>query len=276
MAAVAASSPSAWPTLAGHGGPGNALKAAVAQTASMRVAGLPQLVQLSLPLLLAGLCEAGYSGYELQQDKVHELSAETFDAAVTDTEARGELMLVEFYAPWCGHCKQLAPEWTATATRLAAELPDEVRLAAVDCTANHALCTKYEVDGYPTLSAFNIPGEDNSDGMPTELPLYRTSAEILTYVRSKLGFPFERAAEAEAAAEAGRGADDSVEPTAAQQPGTAAAAAVPAPSAGAGVTRYFTNLPETRFFKGSFCSNEGADNGFRAPSFLPKPIILPR
>ena len=43
---------------------------------------------------------------------------------------------------------------SSAAKTAADELGDEVRLGAVDCTRNHALCSQYKVDGYPTLKVF--------------------------------------------------------------------------------------------------------------------------
>lgn len=54
---------------------------------------------------------------------------------------------VEFYAPWCGHCQSLAPEWE----RLPALLGDNVRVGKVDGTEEKRLATEFEIDGFPVL-----------------------------------------------------------------------------------------------------------------------------
>ena len=57
----------------------------------------------------------------------------------------------KFFAPWCGHCKNMAADWETLSNTI-----KDVTVAEVDCTQADAkaLCTKYGVRGYPTLKLF--------------------------------------------------------------------------------------------------------------------------
>ncbi|KAK6476905.1 protein disulfide-isomerase A3-like [Huso huso] len=88
-----------------------------------------------------------------------------------------ELILVEFFAPWCGHCKRLAPEYESAATRL----KGIVSLAKVDCTANTNVCNKFGVSGYPTLKIFR----DGEDSGPYDGP--RTADGIVSHLKKQAG-----------------------------------------------------------------------------------------
>ncbi|KAJ3223691.1 hypothetical protein HDU81_009036 [Chytriomyces hyalinus] len=76
------------------------------------------------------------------------LTAASFPAATAHGRA-----FAKFYAPWCGHCKSLAPVWD----ELAAYMKGRATIAEVDCTQEPDICTKYDVRGYPTLKWITGP-----------------------------------------------------------------------------------------------------------------------
>jgi len=78
---------------------------------------------------------------------VADLTKATFNDFVTENN----LVLAEFFAPWCGHCKALAPEYEEAATALKEK---NIALAKIDCTVEAELCQQQEVEGYPTLKVF--------------------------------------------------------------------------------------------------------------------------
>lgn len=73
--------------------------------------------------------------------------------------------MVEFYAPWCGHCKALEPEWN-TAAR---DLKGKVKFAKVDATENEQLARRFGVQGYPTIKYFDYGDKASAaDAKPYE------------------------------------------------------------------------------------------------------------
>jgi protein disulfide-isomerase A1 len=90
------------------------------------------------------------SDAEIDETHVVPLTAANFSSFLA---ARRHAM-VEFYAPWCGHCRALAPDYAAAATHLATLDNLDVALAKVDATDEAELAEQYGVQGFPTLLFF--------------------------------------------------------------------------------------------------------------------------
>jgi protein disulfide-isomerase A1 len=106
-------------------------------------------------------------------------SADNFD----DVLASASHALVEFYAPWCGHCKSLAPEYEKAAQALAAADSTAV-LVKVDATIHGDLAKEFGVGGYPTLKWFK--GDRKN---PSDYKGGRKEPEIVSWVLKKSGPP---------------------------------------------------------------------------------------
>jgi len=96
----------------------------------------------------------------------------------------GSPHFVMFFAPWCGHCKRLAPVWEEMAGKLNKDVDSEVTIAKVDCTVATALCSAQDVTGYPTLKFFKN-GFEKEDGV--KYRGNRDAASLEKFIAEKLG-----------------------------------------------------------------------------------------
>lgn len=93
---------------------------------------------------------------EKQDGPVQIIVAKNYDEIVLD-DAKD--VLVEFYAPWCGHCKALAPKYDILGQLYVdAKLTDKVTIAKVDATANDV---PDEIQGFPTIKLFKAGDKKN-------------------------------------------------------------------------------------------------------------------
>merc|ERR1712121_273922 len=109
-----------------------------------------------------------------KEENVLVLTTDNFDEAIKDNE----YLLVEFYAPWCGHCKALAPEYAKAAGHFAALEDSKIRLGKVDATEQGELAEKCGVRGYPTLTFFK-------NGAAIEYKGGRTKETIISWLEKK-------------------------------------------------------------------------------------------
>ncbi|KAL9101150.1 MAG: hypothetical protein Q9163_003552 [Psora crenata] len=116
---------------------------------------------------------------------VLDLVPDNFDDVVLKS---GKPALVEFFAPWCGHCKKLAPVYEELAANLDFA-KDHVSIAKVDADAEKALGKRFGVQGFPTLKWFDgasDKAEDYSGGRDLE--------SLQDFVIAKTGIKFKKKA----------------------------------------------------------------------------------
>ncbi|XP_004496377.1 protein disulfide-isomerase 5-2 [Cicer arietinum] len=103
--------------------------------------------------------------------KVLILDESNFDSAISSFDH----IFVDFYAPWCGHCKRLSPELDAAAPVLA-KLKEPIVIGKIDADKYTRLARKYDVDAYPTVLLFN-------HGIPTEYRGPRKADLLVRYLK---------------------------------------------------------------------------------------------
>lgn len=100
----------------------------------------------------------------------------TFDRLVTKNEKD---VVLEFYAPWCGHCKKLEPIYKKLAKAFASN--DKVVIAKIDATAND-YPEEFSVSGFPTI--YYVPATDKKN--PISYDGDRTLEDLTKFVEKQL------------------------------------------------------------------------------------------
>ena len=137
-------------------------------------------------LALFLLVSLSFSVEVAQEDDVYVLTEANFDEFISQHSHA----LIEFYAPWCGHCKKLAPEYSKAAKKLLSQGSPAV-LCKVDSTVEKTLAEKFGIKGYPTLKWF-------VNGSPVEYNGGRVEDEIVNWINKKSGPAVKEITEADA------------------------------------------------------------------------------
>lgn len=116
---------------------------------------------------------------EKNDEPVKVIVGKTFDEIVYD-ETKD--VLVEFYAPWCGHCKSLAPIYEELAKKVAHNT--NIVIAKMDSTANES--ADVNIKGFPTLKWFPKGSKKN----PVDYDGERTVDGFISFLKSKTSFPW--------------------------------------------------------------------------------------
>ncbi|KAL1345441.1 hypothetical protein HN51_019183 [Arachis hypogaea] len=126
---------------------------------------------------------SGFDETEFNPDAYKEAEVDEKDVVIlkdknfTDVVKNNRYVMVEFYAPWCGHCQALAPEYAAAATELKGE---NVILAKVDATEENELAQEYDIQGFPTVYFF-------IDGVHKTYNGLRNKDAIVSWIKKKIG-----------------------------------------------------------------------------------------
>lgn len=109
-------------------------------------------------------------------DEVIELTDSNFKKLVMESD---DVWLVAMVAPWCGHCKNLKPEWA----KAARELRGKVKLGQVDATVHTSIASEYGVRGYPTIKFF--PGGRKDSSSVQDYEGGRSASDIVAFAQDK-------------------------------------------------------------------------------------------
>ncbi|XP_023149318.2 protein disulfide-isomerase A2 [Amphiprion ocellaris] len=116
---------------------------------------------------------------EIEEEKdVMVLHINNFERALSENQ----YLLVEFYAPWCGHCRELEPIYAEAAEKLKKEEPP-LRLAKVDAIEEKEIADEFDVGSFPTMKLF-LNGDRKQ---PVDFTGKRTVVGIMQWMKRRTG-----------------------------------------------------------------------------------------
>ncbi|WP_068301205.1 thioredoxin TrxC [Pararhodobacter sp. CCB-MM2] len=117
--------------------------------------------------------KCGICGHALNDGKVAKLDLKTLEKMARNDEMP---LLVDFWAPWCGPCRQMAPEFE----KAARQLKGKVRLAKIDTQSNPDATVRYNIRGIPAFILFHRGRE------VARLAGARPASDLIRFVEEKV------------------------------------------------------------------------------------------
>ncbi|KAH8592162.1 hypothetical protein B0O99DRAFT_518344 [Bisporella sp. PMI_857] len=138
----------------------------------------PSALAIAATALLAAV--PAQAGLYPKSSKVLQITGKNYDRLIAQSN---HTSIVEFYAPWCGHCKNLQPAYE----KAAGSLEGLAKVAAVDCDeeSNKAFCGGFGVQGFPTLKIVR-PGKKPGKPVVEDYNGPRTAKGIVDAVVEKI------------------------------------------------------------------------------------------
>ncbi|KAJ2558343.1 hypothetical protein EV175_000839 [Coemansia sp. RSA 1933] len=139
------------------------------------------LTRLSFSLLAVALSAGSATAMYDKGSPVKQLTPANFDRVLSRTS---QPTFVEFYAPWCGHCKSLEPKYELAAKRTASI----AQFYAVNCDddVSRGLCARFNVQGFPTIKVFSEKRTKHGNRKSVDYQGERSARAMVQYARSVL------------------------------------------------------------------------------------------